>query len=28
VDYETGQRIPKKSANWYSEVIARNGVEE
>jgi beta-glucosidase len=28
VDYETGQRIPKKSASWYSEVIARKGVEE
>jgi beta-glucosidase len=28
VNYETGQRIPKQSARWYSEVIARNGVEE
>lgn len=28
VDYETGERTPKKSARWYSEVIAHNGVEE
>jgi beta-glucosidase len=28
VDYETGQRIPKQSARWYSEVIAQNGVME
>jgi beta-glucosidase len=26
VDYETQARIPKASAKWYSEVIARNGV--
>ena len=25
VDYDTQQRIPKDSANWYSEVIANNG---
>jgi beta-glucosidase len=28
VDYESGQRIPKQSAHWYSEVIAQNGVQE
>ena len=28
VDYDTGQRIPKQSARWYSEVIARNGVDQ
>jgi beta-glucosidase len=28
VDYETGRRMPKQSARWYGEVIARNGVEE
>ncbi len=28
VDYETGTRTPKQSARWYSEVIARNGVNE
>ncbi len=28
VDYKTGQRIPKQSARWYSEVIAQNGVDE
>ena len=28
VDYPTQRRIPKQSARWYSEVIARNGVEE
>ncbi|MFQ5616022.1 MAG: GH1 family beta-glucosidase [Anaerolineales bacterium] len=28
VDYEAGTRIPKQSARWYSEVIARNGVNE
>jgi beta-glucosidase len=28
VNYETGQRSLKQSARWYSEVIARNGVEE
>jgi beta-glucosidase len=28
VDYATKQRIPKQSARWYSEVIARNGLEE
>jgi beta-glucosidase len=27
-DYETLERIPKQSARWYSEVIARNGVAE
>lgn len=26
VDYETQQRIPKASARWYREVIARNGL--
>lgn len=26
VDFETGERIPKSSALWYREVIARNGV--
>ena len=25
VDYESGRRIPKDSARWYSEVIASNG---
>jgi len=24
VDYETGMRIPKQSARWYSEAISRN----
>jgi beta-glucosidase len=28
VDYATGRRIPKQSARWYSQVIARNGLEE
>jgi beta-glucosidase len=28
VDYETGRRVPKQSARWFSEVIARNGVGE
>jgi beta-glucosidase len=28
VDYETGKRIPKQSARWYSEVIATNQVAE
>lgn len=28
VDYDTGQRIPKQSAHWYSQVIAQNGVPE
>jgi beta-glucosidase len=28
VDYETGKRIPKQSARWYSEVIASNQVAE
>ncbi len=28
VEYDTGKRIPKQSARWYSEVIARNGVDE
>ncbi len=27
VDYETQERIPKESAYWYRDVIARNGVE-
>jgi beta-glucosidase len=26
VDFTTGQRIPKQSANWYSDVIRRNGI--
>jgi len=26
VDFETGQRIPKSSAGWYSQVINDNGV--
>jgi beta-glucosidase len=26
IDYDTGQRIPKQSAVWYSQVIAQNGV--
>jgi beta-glucosidase len=26
VDFSTGQRIPKASAKWYSEVIRRNGL--
>jgi beta-glucosidase len=26
VDYDTQQRIPKSSANWYRDVIARNAV--
>jgi beta-glucosidase len=28
VNYETRARTPKKSAHWYSEVIAQNGVAE
>ncbi len=28
VEYETGRRIPKQSARWYSQVIAQNSVEE
>jgi beta-glucosidase len=28
VDFETGQRNPKQSARWYSEVIASNGFSE
>jgi len=28
VDYQTGKRIPKQSARWYSEVIASNQVAE
>lgn len=28
VDYPTGERIPKTSARWYSEVIRRNGLED
>ena len=27
-DYNTMQRIPKKSACWYANVIAQNGFEE
>ena len=26
VDYETGERIPKQSACWYTEVISQNGI--
>ncbi len=26
IDFETGQRIPKSSAGWYSQVIKDNGV--
>jgi beta-glucosidase len=26
VDYPTGERVPKASASWYREVIARNGL--
>jgi beta-glucosidase len=26
VDYPTGKRIPKQSAHWYSQVIAKNGI--
>lgn len=26
VDYDTGRRIPKQSARWYSNIIAQNGV--
>ena len=26
VDYETGERIPKDSAGWYHDVIARNEI--
>jgi beta-glucosidase len=28
VDYETGERIPKKSARWYSDVISSNQLDE
>ena len=28
VDYGTLERTPKRSARWYSQVIARNGVDE
>jgi beta-glucosidase len=28
VEHQTGRRIPKQSARWYSEVIAQNGVQE
>jgi beta-glucosidase/6-phospho-beta-glucosidase/beta-galactosidase len=28
VDYPTQRRIPKLSARWYREVIARNAVTE
>jgi beta-glucosidase len=27
VNYDTGRRIPKRSAAWYREVIQRNGVD-
>lgn len=27
VDYKTQQRIPKASARWYQQVVARNGLE-
>ncbi len=27
VDYETQERIPKKSAEWYSQVVADNGFD-
>ncbi len=27
VDYATQKRIPKRSALWYREVVARNGVD-
>jgi beta-glucosidase len=26
VDYETQERLPKASAHWYRDVIARNGL--
>jgi len=26
VDYDTGKRVPKQSAYWYSEMIRRNGI--
>jgi beta-glucosidase len=26
VDFHTGQRIPKASAQWYADVIKRNGI--
>ncbi len=26
VDYETGERFPKQSGRWYSEVISQNGI--
>jgi beta-glucosidase len=28
VDYETLERIPKASARWYSQVVARNALDE
>lgn len=28
VDYSTLARIPKRSAHWYGEIIARNGIED
>jgi beta-glucosidase/6-phospho-beta-glucosidase/beta-galactosidase len=28
VEYGAGRRIPKQSARWYSQVIARNGLDE
>jgi len=28
VDYAAQARIPKQSARWYREVIARNGIED
>jgi beta-glucosidase len=28
VNYPAGTRVPKQSARWYSQVIARNGLDE
>ncbi len=28
VNYETHERIPKKSAHWYREVITKNALED
>jgi beta-glucosidase len=28
VDFTSGKRIPKQSAAWYRDVIAKNGVDE
>lgn len=27
VDYDTGRRIPKRSAGWYRDAIQRNGID-